>query len=190
MPLLSAEPCVFPEGLFADCDPPGLPELGPWLVLHTRPRQEKSLARELFGKRIPFYLPVAPRRYSQRGRVMTSHLPLFTGYLFLLADPEQRMAALSTQRVARCLPVADQPRLWADLRQVHRLIDSGLPLTPEEALEPGQRVEIVSGPLTGFRGEVVRSASGDRFVVKVDFIHRGASVLCEGMSLRPLAVTA
>ena len=44
----------------------------------------------------------------------------------------------------------------------------------------------VSGPLTGLRGRVIRSASGRRFYVEVDFIGRGASVLCDGMTLLPI----
>lgn len=86
-----------------------------WWVLHTRPRQEKSLARDLHDCGAPFYLPLVRRRTLVRNRVMESSLPLFPGYLFLLADNEERMTALATRRVARSLDVPDQARLWRDL---------------------------------------------------------------------------
>ena len=70
-------------------------------------------------------------------------------------------------------------------RQVRNLLRSGLEVTPHD-LVAGKEVEITTGPLTGFRGRIVSTASGNRFVVAVDFIQRGASVLCEGMGLRPL----
>jgi transcription antitermination factor NusG len=107
----------------------------------------------------------------------------------LHGDQEAYHAALATKRVVRGLMVPDQQRLWDDLTQLHRLIASGLPLTPEPCLFPGQLVEITSGPLTGFRGRVARAASGRRFVVEVDFISRGASVLLDGMTLRAVAET-
>jgi transcriptional antiterminator RfaH len=177
MPVLAAEPNIYPAQLLESL--PSADGDQAWWVLHTRPRQEKSLARQLFEREVPFYLPLSARRLRLRGRVMTSHLPLFPGYVFLCGDRDQRLAALTTNRVVRSLPVTDQPRLWRDLAQVYRLIASGAPITPEERLAPGALVEIRSGPLAGLKGKIVRHASGHRFVVEVDFIQRGASVLLD-----------
>jgi transcriptional antiterminator RfaH len=178
MPLLAAEPSVFPASLLEAVaeQPPGD---GQWSVLHTKPRQEKALARQLLQRQVPFYLPIIARRLLVRGRPMTSHLPLFPGYLFLMADREQKTAALTTNRIARVLPVTDQDRIWRDLRQVYQLVASGSPITPEDRLAPGVVVEIRHGPLAGLKGKIVRAASGCRFVVEVDFIQRGASVTLE-----------
>jgi transcription antitermination factor NusG len=183
MPLLAAEPNLFPSSLF---EPP-LAEIATeqrWWVLHTRPRQEKALARHLLQRQLSFYLPVAPRRLLVRGRAMTSYLPLFPGYLFLRADREQKMVALTTNRVASALAVADQSRIWNDLRQVYQLIASGKPITPEDRLAPGALVEIRHGPLAGMKGKILRAASGFRFVVEVDFIQRGASVTLDDHCLQ------
>jgi transcriptional antiterminator RfaH len=185
MPVLAAEPTVYPDDLLTVPLPADEPS-AVWHVLHTKPRQEKSLARELLRKEIAFYLPLTSRRWDLRGRVMVSHLPLFPGYLFLRAGRDALLTALSTRRVVRPLDVPDQQRLDADLRQVQRLLSSGLEVDAHDRLVIGQEVEITSGPLTGFRGRVLRTASGNRFVVEVDFIQRGASVLCDGMALRPL----
>jgi transcriptional antiterminator RfaH len=178
MPILAAEPNLFPEHLLDRETTPDTPERR-WRVLHTLPRQEKSLARSLYKTGIPFYLPLIQRRLKVRGRVLTSHLPLFPGYVFLLGDAQQRYFALATNRVLHALEVADQQSLWRDLVQVQRLIASGAPVTPEERLVPGTCVEIRSGPLCGLRGKILRTASGQRFVVQVDFIQRGASVLLD-----------
>jgi transcriptional antiterminator RfaH len=185
MPILPAEPALYPDNLLTLPDP-DLPPQGEWRVLHTRPRQEKSLARDLSLKGTPYYLPLVRQRRRIRDRVVTSFLPLFDGYLFLFSSRDAYIDALSTQRVVRALVVPDQQRLWTDLRQLYQLTNSGLAVTAEPCLLPGQLVEITSGPLTGFRGRIVRSASGRRFVVEVDFICRGASVLCDGMTLQPL----
>jgi transcriptional antiterminator RfaH len=183
MPILPSEPNQFPESLFADAGP-GLPGEHQWWVLHTKPRQEKSLARHMLEKQIPFYLPLLAQRVRMRNRVLTSHVPLFASYVFLLGTREERVAALATNRVVHSLEVKDQEELWQDLRQVSRLLASGAPVTPEDRLAPGDMVEIKSGPLAGLRGKILRTASGQRFAVQVNFIQRGASVLMEDFNLK------
>jgi transcriptional antiterminator RfaH len=186
MPVLAAEADIYPTHLLQTPNIEAATTDEQWWVLHTRPRQEKALARQLFELQVPFYLPTVAHRYRLRGRPMTSHVPLFPGYVFLLADRDQRLTALSTNRVVRSLPVADQQMLWHDLTQIHRLIASGAPITPEERLVPGTLVEIRSGPLAGLKGKILRHASGHRFVVEVDFIQRGASVLLDDFCLQSI----
>ncbi len=186
MPILSAEPDRFPTDLFESNDADGGGHVRMWWVLHTKPRQEKSLARHLHAASVPFFLPTVTRRARVRSRVLTSRLPLFTGYVFLHADASGRLTALTSNRVARCLEVPDQQRFWRDLRQVERLLSSGAPVTPEERLEVGSPVEITSGPLAGLSGVIVRTATGRRFVVRVDFIQQGASVLIDDFALVPI----
>ncbi len=191
MPILQAEPSCYPEDLFeepAHLGDGGLVEAGrAWWVLHTKPRQEKALARQLLRIGVPFYLPLVPRRTLVRGRPLCSHVPLFSGYLFLLASQEQRVAALATDRVVQSLAVHAQEGLWHDLSQVHRLIATGAPITPAGRLAPGVPVEITSGPLAGLQGTIQRTASGKRFVVRVDFIQQGASVLLDDYMLTPVS---
>lgn len=174
MPILAPETDLYPDQLLGDfpCDPEGRA----WWVLHTRPRQEKSLARQLLERQVPFFLPLIPRRNRLRGRIVTSHKPLFTSYVFLWGNQHERLTALATHRVVMSLAVPNQDQLWQDLRQIRRLIETGAPITPEDRLQAGTPVEIRSGPLMGLKGVVLRTASGRRFVVQVDFIQRGASV--------------
>jgi transcription antitermination factor NusG len=185
MPLLAAEPTHFPESLFVPEAAPDT-QAGEWWVLHTRPRQEKALARQLLQRQVPFYLPTVSRKLMCRGRRLTAHVPLFPGYAFLLANMEQRLAALTTNRIVQVLRVSDQERIWQDLRQVQRLLASGEPVVPEDRLAPGVEVEIRHGPLAGLKGKIVKAATGNRFVVAVDFIQRGASVVMEDHYLAAL----
>jgi transcriptional antiterminator RfaH len=184
MPLLAGEPRIFPDNLFEQKENQITNRA--WWVFHTRPRQEKSLARQLLASGIPFYLPLISKRFRVRRRTITTHIPLFASYLFLHAEQDERVAALATNRVVRNIPVADQGKLWRDLTQVHRLIDLGVPITSEESLTPGSVVEIKSGPLTGLRGKILKHASKKRFVVEIDFIHRGASIVLDDLTLAPV----
>jgi transcription antitermination factor NusG len=182
MPVLSPEVDLYPEELLNEEQPDHEGERV-WWVLHTKPRQEKSLARQLHRSGIPYYLPLIPRRWRLRGKTMTSHLPLFPSYLFLRGDRQERVSALGTNRVVRSLEVVDQRGLWRDLRQIRCLIAAGMPIAPENRLLPGALVEITCGPLAGLRGKILRSASGNRFVVQIDFIQQGASVVLDDFTL-------
>jgi transcription antitermination factor NusG len=182
MPLLPPETFVWPEDLLIG----GMPaEGGRWWALHTRPRAEKALARHFLGRNLGFFLPLAKKRWRNRGRLFTSTTPLFPGYIFLLGDEEARINALTTNQVVQCIRVEDQAQLHHDLARIHRLMIAGEPLTPEERLEPGDWVEITSGPLQGLQGKVLRRGKQLRFFVEVHFLQRGASVEIDGSMIRP-----
>jgi transcription antitermination factor NusG len=184
MPILSAEPQFFPDDLFVR-GAEGSRDRSWWLI-HTKPRQEKSLSRHLHAASLPFYLPLVSKRLRVRNRTLTSYTPLFPGYVFLLAHGEERVAAFSTNRIVRAIPVVDQEKLWRDLNQVQRLIFTGAPITPEGRLTVGTVVDIRTGPLAGLRGKILKTVTGRRFVVEVDFIHRGASIVLDDFTLAPV----
>jgi transcription antitermination factor NusG len=186
MPILAAEPAFYPLSLFEEAAPTKAANRS-WWALHTKPRQEKRLAQHLCDKHIAFYLPLISRQLRIRNRNVQSHLPLFPGYVFLLGTWEERVAALGTGRIVQSLPVSNPERLWHDLCQIQRLISTGAPLTPEGQLLPGATVEIRSGALAGLRGTIIQSVSGRRFLVRVDFIQRGASVLLDDAVLVKVA---
>ncbi|HUG91134.1 MAG TPA: transcription termination/antitermination NusG family protein [Planctomycetaceae bacterium] len=182
MGVLPAEPFLFPYDLLTS--PHGSDEQR-WWALHTRPRAEKALARQLRSRSVPFFLPLHERRRILQRRLVRSFLPLFPSYLFVRGTDEDRVESLKSNMVVQCLPVADQERLEDSLRRVYGLMESGAPLAPEERLQPGMQAEIVSGPLAGYRGTVVRNGSKLRFVIEVNFLQRGASVEVDSAMIRP-----
>ncbi len=186
MPILQAEPAIFPPDLLDRASGVAHDPDRSWWVLHTKHQQEKRLAHELFSRHIPFYLPLnhQPTRYGRR--IITSHLPLFPGYVFLLANSTERLQALKTARVVQTLPVPDPVGLLRDLQQIDQLLSSQMLVTLESSLVPGDNVLINSGPLVGLRGKIKRVATESRFVVEVDFIRQGASVVLDESVLLPV----
>lgn len=184
MPLLSLEPTVFPEMLLSSEELP-MAE-GSWWVLHTRPRAEKALARRLLGRSISFFLPLYRRQWRSNNRQFDSYLPLFSGYLFLHGENEDRVHALETNLVARTLKVEDQSQFHADLARVHQMLVAGVTIAPEDRLQPGNRVEIVSGPLVGMQGKILARDKKMRFFIEVQFLQQGVSVEIESWMIRPI----
>jgi transcriptional antiterminator RfaH len=185
MPVLPLEPFVYPNDLF-DRAPELEPASRQWWVLHTRPRAEKALARQLLQHGISFFLPLFQRERPFRGRLVTSHLPLFPGYVFLLGDQQARLKALMTNTVAQTLTVTDQQELHTDLTRVYSLMASGAALTPEQRLQPGSWVQITRGPLAGLEGKILRRGKRLTFVIEVHFLQRGASVEIDRWMIEPL----
>ncbi len=182
MPLLAYEPDLFPEGLLDDFVRQD--DCCAWWVLYTMSRREKELMRRLHAAEVGFYAPLVKQRHrSPGGRLRTTYLPLFPGYVFLHGDDSQRRQALETNCVSRCWRVTDSDRLVDDLRQIRRLIEAEAPLTCEARLEPGQRVRVCRGPFTGIEGVIVKRHGQQRLLVAVEFLQRGASVQIDDCSV-------
>jgi transcriptional antiterminator RfaH len=177
MPILPVEPDSYPEDLWenggASLDKPE----GLWWCLHTKPRQEKATARDLRESGVVYYLPqVVKESRTPQGRKIQSIAPLFAGYVFLYGDPRDRLAAFRGNRLVNILEVVDQEDLVRDLRQIHRMLSSGLTVSAEPVMPVGAKVRIATGPLTGIVGTVIRRGKRDQFVAVVQFLGRGATV--------------
>jgi transcription antitermination factor NusG len=174
VPILKEEPYLFPETLLEDC----VQETSDrnWWVIYTKARQEKSLARELFAFRIPFYLPLVKKTAIVRGRKRISFVPLFSGYIFIFSTEAERIKSMTTNRISRILTVNDPQQLVYDLEQLRRLIASNAPLSVEQKLAPGNRVRVKQGALMGLEGTVLMRRGVTRLLVRVNFLQQGASV--------------
>lgn len=186
MPILPRQRDLFPADLLDAASPTG-DGMARWVAFYTLSRREKDLMRKLDAAEVPFYAPVIKRRLrSAGGRVRDSYVPLFAGYVFSRVDDDQRRAALATNTIARWLPIVDEVSLVADLRAIKRLIDADQPLAPEARIEAGRQVRVVSGPLRGIEGTVVRRQGTQRLVVAVQLLNQGASVELEDVDLEAI----
>ncbi|HVJ66942.1 MAG TPA: transcription termination/antitermination NusG family protein [Caulifigura sp.] len=176
MPILGKEPSAWPEELFDDQPV----DDQHWVALHVRPRTEKAVARQLRSRNVPFFLPVHESRKVYQRRQVSSYSPLFPGYVFARADEDAKIACAGVKEVVTRLEPDDQQQLCDDLKRIHALLEAGAPLTREERLQPGMPARIVSGPLAGMSGTVVRNKSGVKFVLQVKFIQQAASIELDG----------
>lgn len=179
MPILAAEPMCLPTDLLrvaGDRVAAG----DRWWVMQTLSRREKDLMRRLRTLEIAHYCPLVKRRSrSPSGRVRISHVPLFSGYVFVLGPEMHRYKAMTTNCIARWLEVGNPEKFLFDLRQIQRLIELDAPLTPEARIQPGRRVRVRSGSMMGLEGVVVKRRGKERLMVALEFLGRGASVVLE-----------
>ena len=150
-----------------------------WMVLHTRARQEKAVARHLAAAGVKHDPPLVERITVTRGRKHRAEIPLFTGYVFLKGEKQDAYDAISTKRVASFIEVRDEARLEEELRQIHEAIASGLPIEEFTQIAVGQRARVTKGPLLGTEGVVIEEARRTRLVLHVEILGQGASVEIE-----------
>ncbi len=181
---MSQTPDSYPEQLLEELLPK--PPERQWWALHTKPRQEKCLARELFVQCIPYYLPLVKCTNCYHGRRVSSYKPLFTSYLFLFGTEQERVEALKTNRVVQNLRVHDHELLVRNLKHLKQLIRSGAPLTVENRLTSGNRVRIKSGSMAGLEGVVLKRHGETRLLVSVDFLQKGASVAIDDFQVESI----
>ena len=195
MPILSLERTVLPDDLLDYQQVDQLP--GHWHILQTKTRQEKAVARALAAQNVPFYLPLAKKRAIIGGRVRYSHVPVYSGYLFLCdrnrqhsLDDSCRDAEITlankTNRIINILSVGDQQRLHHELRAMASLIATDAPLTIERQFEPGEYVYVKSGLFRGHEGYVVKRHSKLHLIVRVTSFQGGISTELDDCRLEHL----
>ncbi len=194
MPILLREPSIFPETVLlgGDTVPEGVVDTTEtvgervWWCIYTKARQEKALARQLYGYNIPFYLPLAKQCSLVKGRKRESFLPIFSGYVFLFGNEDERVMSLTTNRISTILPIDDQERLRCDLLKLHQLIETEAAVTVEQLLEPGRPVRVKSGAMKGTEGVVVERRGQNRLLVAVHCLNQGVSVTIDDFMLEPI----
>ena len=187
MPILKKESDIYPEDLLEQEELLADESLDWWCV-YTMSRREKDFMRRLHAMKICHYGPVIQKRFrSPNGRLRTSYIPLFPNYVFVLGNNEHRINALATNCVSRCDLISDRVQLIHDLRQINRVIATGIPLTAEAKLESGNHVRVRSGPFAGYEGTVIRREGKTRLLLTIRFLEQGVSMELDEALLEPLS---
>ncbi len=151
---------------------------GCWCVAHTKPRQEKRLADDLHKRGVFHYLPLSLRvtRSKNTGRISRSQVPVFPGYLFYVRQEDLWNEALMTNRIVSTLAVSNQAEFVGQLRQIHRMLDTGAEFQRGNLFKVGEWAKIVGGPLMGLEGIVRRRLSRLRLGLNVRMLGQSISV--------------
>jgi transcription antitermination factor NusG len=149
-----------------------------WYALYVRSRYEKKVARELERKNIEQFLPLIEEVHVWSDRKKKVMEPLFRGYLFVKTDLRERETILMTNGVVRFVGINNKPSRIPELHidWLRRVTGEPLNIRRERYLEVGERVKVISGPLLGVEGIVVRKQGVSCVVVSVAAIAQSVSV--------------
>jgi transcription antitermination factor NusG len=145
-----------------------------WAALRTATNWEKKLAEALRAAGVPVYLPLMTRLTEYVGKRRKVQVPVFGGYVFC-SEPDflgnRGITPGARNKIAQILRPPDPEILRAELQTLAELLCDRV-LTQERLIGVvGDVVRITGGPLTGFRGTVVRTKPNRwQLVLEVSFL--------------------
>jgi len=159
----------------------------PWFAVWTRSRHEAAVRNQLIGKGLEAFLPTLPRWSRWKDRRKRIDWPLFPGYCFVRVDPDEPLPVLTCAGVVTLVTFDGRPAAIpeAEIAGIRTLVESDLRYDPCPLVREGSRVEVVSGPLRGVAGTLVRKGPHARLVLSVDLIGQGVSVEVDAADVRP-----
>jgi transcriptional antiterminator NusG len=157
-----------------------------WFAVWTRSRHEARVREQLEQKGIEAFLPTITRWSRWKDRKKRIDWPLFPGYCFARFDPE---ASLSVRTCAGAVSLVSfegkaAPIPASEIEGVRTLVMSELRFDPCPLLHEGMTVEVVTGPLRGVVGRLVRKGAHARLVLAVDLIGQAVSVEIDAADVR------
>ena len=163
-----------------------LVECDGWFAVWTRSRHEAAVFEQLVGKGIEAFLPTIPKWSRWKDRKKRIDWPLFPGYCFARIDPRTTLPVLTCSGVVSVISFEGRPAVIPDeeIAAVRTLVHSDLQYDPCPLIREGTKVEVVSGPLAGVVGRLVRKGTHARLVLAVDLIGQGVSVEVDAADVR------
>lgn len=170
----------------------------PWLVCRTQYQHESSAAKALTTLGAEAWLPTHTVLHEWSDRRHRLNIPLFPGYCFvrwtaarwgsLLHVPGVR-TVLRTDGVASVVPEAEMANLQ---RFVAGLATGALSAEPasEGCWRAADPVLMITGPLAGVEGRVVRRRGGLRLVIMLESLGEGVMVTVPIEHVAPLPGSA
>lgn len=165
------------------------PEIARWFVIYTKYKTEKYVCDKLARKDIKAYVPLLKytRRYTRK--IKHFEVPLINCYVFVKITQQEYLKVLETEYVSGFL------KNRGNLNEVkeheidilRKIVGEDIDVSAESVtLEPGKKVEIISGNLTGLKGILVDQQGKHEFVVALESIGYQFRMTINQTHLRPI----
>lgn len=162
-----------------------------WFAISVRSNHESIVKTMLEHKGYEVFLPLYRHRRKWSDRVKESSSPLFPGYVFCRFDPSLISApVVTTPGVIKVIGVGPTPVAVddAEIESIRKVVAAGFTVSPWSQFQPGSAVNILSGPLAGVQGTVVRIKSQDELVLSISLLQRSVVVhIDRALCVRDLA---
>ena len=159
----------------------------PWFAIWTRSRHEAVVREELRLRQIEAFLPTITKWSRWKDRKKKIDWPLFPGYCFARFDPADSLQILKCTGVVSIVSFEGKPAPIGEreVESIRVLVGSELQYDPCPLLKEGEVVEVVSGPLRGVMGRLLRKdGPRARLVLSVDLIGQAVSVEVDAADVR------
>jgi transcription termination/antitermination protein NusG len=118
---------------------------------------------------------------------MRLQLPLFPGYIFVRIGLRDRLKVLEIPSVVRLVGFDGHPTPLPveDIETIRACLATGQLIAPHRYVRRGQRVRVMSGPLEGLTGIVLRQRNRTRFVISLELLMRSVAVEIDSADFDP-----
>lgn len=143
-----------------------------WYAIYTNPRAEKKVNQLLTHKGFEVYLPLQTTLKQWSDRKKKVEEPLFKSYVFvnILFDKEH-VDVLNTSGVVKFVKIGKE--LSPIRPEIIRAIQLSLQyfdelLTSSEHFKIHQQVEVIAGPLQGYKGIIAEQQGNHYFAIQIE----------------------
>lgn len=151
-----------------------VPDEPRWFALRALPSHERCVELMLSAKGVPYYCP--RYQHTTRGtRPLTSHLPLFPGYVMAHFEWDARRYVTNIMGLQRTpiLQFGMTPAIITNLEiEQIRIMQANNAVPWDRPIAEGDRVNIRGGAFNGMDGVVAQAGDKTFFVVNVVFFNR------------------
>lgn len=149
-----------------------------WYALSTKARHEKKVHNQLKEKGINCFLPLQTffRRWSDRYKKVQE--PIFSCYVFVQIALRDRLNVLQTDGAVRLVSFNGIPATIPEdqIEAIRAILENNYQMERVDYLTPGQKVEVVQGPLRGTKGVLAQIKNSRRLIIRIDSILQAISI--------------
>lgn len=164
----------------------------PWYLAQLKPNGLSLALRNLARQNVTVFAPTETRTSRRAGKFITRPGPVFPGYVFVQIDRETGSfrAINGTRGVSRLVALGSEPSIVpsAVMSALFSRYGGDAEEAPTTDLQPGQLVDIVTGPMANFTAKIEALAPNDRVIVLLDLMGRMSRVTLNTIHVQKSAV--
>ena len=140
-----------------------------WMAVYTKPRWEKKVDRVLLQKGITSWCPVqkTERQWSDRKKIV--EVPLFTSYVFVNINPDERLSVLQTDGVLNFVHYLNKPAVIRDeeialIKSYLQEDEAIVTVQSAQSFRENDKVVVSQGVFMDNSGTIIRSSNKKVYV--------------------------
>lgn len=145
-----------------------------WYALYTNPRAEKKVGFELIKRGFESYLPLQTTLKQWSDRKKKVEIPLFNSYIFVRTDFEKNYhSILEIPGIVKFVKFGAEINSIRDeqIEQIKLLLSNFDDIeVNNEIIGVKESVEIIAGPLKGYKGITIESQGNKNFAIEIEQI--------------------
>lgn len=162
-----------------------------WHAVYVKSRAEKKAQTELQFKEIETFLPLQRKLRQWSDRKKWVETPLISGYLFVRASRKEYDLVLQSNYIVSYVRFEGKAAIIPDnqidyLRLMLKQYGAEIEITREK-LKPGQKIEVIAGPMIGLRGKLQKIKGKNKVAVELEELGYSAMVEILADDIAPIS---